>query len=1164
MSKALATKKVAAVLLGLGMSLAFAGLASAQTTTTTTTNSSSMAALQAQVQALLAQIAALQGTGTATTGGACFTFTQDEHFGLSGGQVMWVQEFLNGHGFQVAASGAGSPGNETAYFGGLTRAAVARWQAAAGISPAVGYWGPLSRAKANAICAGSTTTTTTTTTSTGAGITVTAGAQPANSLAPMKATRVPFTTFTLTNNSGAAVTINGISIQRTGLANDNAFAGVILIDSNGIQYGNAQTFNSNHQATVGGTMTLQAGQSKTFTVAGNMETSALGNSGQVASISVTGVNTTVPVSGTLPITGASQTINETLTIGTATVGTSGFDPNGSRNESIGTTGITFSALRITANTEDQKLYSVTWNETGSAGSTDISNLVTVVNGVSYPVTVDASGKYYTATFPGGILITKGNSTDVYIKGDITGSNAAGRTVEFDIYRASDIYLVGQTYGYGILPTNSSVTNNYTSSGNSSSGFDQSINPFYFGSTVTVTGGTLSTVSTSSTVPPQNIAVNVPNQVLGGFSTNFTGEAVTVQSLTIHVATTTGATQLQNVTLVDKNGNVVGGPDDETLIGQTIVFNSSITFPVGPMSYTIKGTVATGATTGSTYTLSTNPKNDWSNAVGQTSGNNLTLTNTTITMSTMTVQPGALNISASAAPAATNVSVNQNNLTIANIVLDASQSGEDVRLNSLPIVVSATGTNTTNASNSFALENNLTNCQLYNGSTVLNSNAVGASQWAAKNAGLSTGGGELSNNGIEANFVFDNSLTIPKGTTVTLSLVCNLGGALFNGEQFSAGVDTLFQPTVTGALSGNTITPVVGNGAGSTSGTMTVGTAVLAASVPTPISYTQVAGGTQNVTVGTVTLQPTSGSVSLQNLGLKLNSNFASSSDLTSGVVTIWSGSTQIGTVSFNGKTPSSGSYLASTTIAGFNLPQNVQTVLTFKAGIASIGIGQSAMSGHEIRVGLAEAQGTSGSTQVDTGSLTATLPTTGVAIFESYPTVAQSSFLPSNGIADGRLIAFSVTANSNNPVGIYKLSFTEATTSATVTSPSLYVYADSGFSQPAGGTTNGIGGTTVESLNSITTTFNNALEIPAGTTEYFLLKGTVSASGSTYNVATTLQGDNADDAPAMFVASNVPTSANFVWSPNSTTTSATTTPDWTNSFGVSGLPTIGITENRTQ
>src|SRR5580704_8802398 len=133
MSKALATKNVAAVLLSLGivlaMSFAFVKPANAQTT-------SSVTSLQSQVQALLAQIAALQGSSTGSTSmssGACFTFTQNETMGASGGQVMWIQEFLNGHGFQVAASGAGSPGNETSHFGAKTKAAVAAFQAANGI-----------------------------------------------------------------------------------------------------------------------------------------------------------------------------------------------------------------------------------------------------------------------------------------------------------------------------------------------------------------------------------------------------------------------------------------------------------------------------------------------------------------------------------------------------------------------------------------------------------------------------------------------------------------------------------------------------------------------------------------------------------------------------------------------------------------------------------------------------------------------------------------------------------------------------------------------------------------------------------------------------------------------------------------------------------------------
>jgi hypothetical protein len=1163
MSKALATKNVAAALIGLGLVAAFAF------SFATPAKADTLSGLQAQVQALLAQIATLQGSSSSsTTGGACFTFTQTLTVGSKGSEVMNLQKFLNSHGAVVASTGAGSPGNETSTFGPATKAAVAKWQKANGISPAAGYWGALTRAAANKACTSTTGGTTTggTTTPTGPGISVTAGAQPANSLAPQNASRVPFTTFTLTNNTGAAVTITGVSVQRTGLAQDAVFAGVVLVDSNGLQYGNSQTFNSNHQATVGGTFTLQAGQSMTYTVAGNMAANEAAYAGQVAGISVVGVNTSVPVTGSLPITGAQQTINATLTIGTATLGISGFDPNGHRSQAIGTTGLTFSGVRITAGSaEDQKLYSITWNQTGSAGATDLSNLKTVVNGTSYPVTVDSSGKYFSSVFPGGILVTKGNSADVYIQGDITGSNASGRTVEFDVYRASDIYLVGQLYGYGISPTASDSGTN-TTGANSSSGFKAAGSPLYFGTYVSVTGGTLSTVSSASSVPPQNIGVNVPNQTLGGFTTNFTGEPVTVQSVVVNVASTTGALGLTNVSLVASNGTTVAGPVDEAYVGAnsgTITFNTTVTFPVGVMTYTIKGTVKTGSTNGSTFTLSTNPNTNWTSPVGQTSGSTLTLTNTTITMSTMTVQPGALTIAASASPAATTITTNQNNFTLANIVLDASQSGSDVQLNSLPIVVNATGTVTTNSANSFSLNTNLTNCQLYQGSNALNSAAIGSSDWTAKTNVTGIGG---SNDGIEANFIFTSPLKVAKGTSVTLALMCNVGGSLYSGETFSAGVHSNYAPTVTDST-GNTVSPTVTSSA---SGVMTIGTPSLSVTVPS-MTYQAVAGGTTGVNIGSFTLQSTSGNVSLSNIELKLNSAKATPSDLVNGLVKIMQGTTVVGTANFNGVTASGGFYLApTTTVTNVTLQQNVLTTFTLQADIAAIGSGQSGSSGDEILVGLANAQGTSGNTSVNSGTATQPAAGNGTGIFATYPTVAAGT-LPSNGNADGKLIAFSVTANSKQQLGLDQFVFTFASsTGVTITNPALY-YGNAAGSETTLVANSGVSATTYTSNalgNIASTTLQSPLEIPAGSTWYFLLKAqslTYSGSANTYSITTTLKGDSTDLSSAgagMLTGAAATTTYNFVWSPNSTTQSTGQSTDWSNGYGITGLPQFGISTTR--
>ncbi len=104
-----------------------------------TSNTSAIGQLQSQIQALMAQIAAAGG-------GSAGSFARSLTVGSSGSDVKALQIWLNGHGFVIASSGPGSPGNETMKFGGLTRAALAKWQASVGISPAAGYFGPKTRA----------------------------------------------------------------------------------------------------------------------------------------------------------------------------------------------------------------------------------------------------------------------------------------------------------------------------------------------------------------------------------------------------------------------------------------------------------------------------------------------------------------------------------------------------------------------------------------------------------------------------------------------------------------------------------------------------------------------------------------------------------------------------------------------------------------------------------------------------------------------------------------------------------------------------------------------------------------------------------------------------------------------------------------------------------
>lgn len=106
--------------------------------------------LQAMIATLQAQIAALSGqTGNV---GTTFTFTTNLQVGSRNESVRQLQVFLNSDpDTMVALTGVGSAGNESNYFGTLTKSAVIRFQKKYGIMPSVGYVGPLTRAKLNSM-----------------------------------------------------------------------------------------------------------------------------------------------------------------------------------------------------------------------------------------------------------------------------------------------------------------------------------------------------------------------------------------------------------------------------------------------------------------------------------------------------------------------------------------------------------------------------------------------------------------------------------------------------------------------------------------------------------------------------------------------------------------------------------------------------------------------------------------------------------------------------------------------------------------------------------------------------------------------------------------------------------------------------------------------------
>ena len=89
-----------------------------------------------------------------------YTFNNNLSSGVVHPDVLQLQKFLNTHSYAVATAGPGSSGLETTKFGPATKAALIKFQKSKNITPAIGYFGPVTRGIVNGLSSGGGSTTT--------------------------------------------------------------------------------------------------------------------------------------------------------------------------------------------------------------------------------------------------------------------------------------------------------------------------------------------------------------------------------------------------------------------------------------------------------------------------------------------------------------------------------------------------------------------------------------------------------------------------------------------------------------------------------------------------------------------------------------------------------------------------------------------------------------------------------------------------------------------------------------------------------------------------------------------------------------------------------------------------------------------------------------------
>ncbi|MEK7451451.1 MAG: peptidoglycan-binding domain-containing protein [Patescibacteria group bacterium] len=402
------------------------------------------AELQAQIQQLLAQITQLQSQLSTMSGGAgvavSCAFTRNLYLGVSGDDVKCLQQYLNASGNKVAESGAGSSGNETVYFGSRTKAAVAAWQSANGVSPAVGYFGSISQSKYSQLAATGTGTGTGTGTTPTTGLTLAlASDNPASAVLPKGASAISVLKFTVSGSG----TLTDLTFKRKGVGAtaDFASAGFYLYEG-ATRLTSGKSLNSTTHEVSFVNLGLAVSGTRTLSLVADVATGA--TSGNVSYFELVSSAGTPTPSGSLA--------SNSMTIGGQSAGVATTTKVGSLSSStVGATNVQISEFRLdVSGDEDIEVNSIAMTQGGSISNSNLSNFVLKQNDVTL-ATASGVGAKDLITFSLGspFKIEKGQQKTFKVYTDVSGSAKSGDQIKLYFDSASDVKAKGKTYGFNV-------------------------------------------------------------------------------------------------------------------------------------------------------------------------------------------------------------------------------------------------------------------------------------------------------------------------------------------------------------------------------------------------------------------------------------------------------------------------------------------------------------------------------------------------------------------------------------------------------------------------------------------------------------------------------------------------------------------------------------------
>ncbi|MDD5152789.1 MAG: peptidoglycan-binding protein [Candidatus Pacebacteria bacterium] len=654
-------------------------------------------------------VAAVAGFSLAFTAVASsYNFATNLKMGMTSADVKNLQVVLNSSAdTQVAATGVGSAGLETSYFGALTKAAVVKFQAKNGL-PTTGYVGPMTRGVLNTMGTVTTglvpgcTSTTGFSPTTGAscaggvvatlpaGCTSTVGFSPTTGqscsavVPPVVTPAGPVVASVATTNPASGLLVDGqatanlaeftfagtgtvssVTLQRSGISDQNALSNVYLYD--GVtRLTDGYSFNQSGTMVMNG-LSIAVSGSKTISVKADVAASASSSNAtlgvSLTNYTVGGVATAASLAGnehSFAVGNLATVVVGTQTVTTATV-------------NAGTSSYTFWSAPVQVSTRSALLKSAAFRMVGSAPSDALSSVKLFIDGVDTGVagtvaSVQGSNYLMFDLTVAPKTLTTGSHT-VAVRATIDkGSN---RSVQVSLQQAADLMVTDSQVGVNIAATGLSNS----------------------GGVINIAAGSATLLLDPAFQATTNVSGGASNVAIGKFKVHAYGEDVKVSSLTVlpvlGTMTPTGTT-LDEVT-VFFNGSQIGSSQDFSGTALTFQLGSQMIAAAGVDStLEIRANISSSASVNYTAgTVAVTVSTGVGNAQGQLSLTSVNFPTSDVVGNTLTVSTATLAISKNTGYADQTASPNTASVKIGSFVLQNQSTTESVRVTSLLVALSGT-------------------------------------------------------------------------------------------------------------------------------------------------------------------------------------------------------------------------------------------------------------------------------------------------------------------------------------------------------------------------------------------------------------------------------------------------------------------------------------------